>query len=572
MKSFCRLALPGLVLLMLFTLSACGTAENGTETPLDTPAAEAPAEPETLVFSDGSYRRSEAYMTAFSTKYVELDSLTVHIAAPIFDETAALDWMQQIAADFDAAQAFGGQLVRPVTVYVVEESYTGMPVVSENTLFCAMADVESGAYRPFLTQACFGLRNLWQCYGLSQTIFGNETADLAALLEQGASTDALSLFPACFLPSFSDEATIETARAAAYALTGYMLEQDSLEAYLSGDWIASQRAWLTSLGLPADFTEAASYREAAGMEWAFSEDYPLVMTAETIRFYLKPTDWLTGPEAVQDYLVTFFTGYDGMMEYLQEQAPDYMAQYLADGPIVSVYLASSDELTASNASFPSRDAYVNNPNSSWHEVLHCIAGQSDAASPESTWLCEGFATLIEGPYCTDFSVVPNREKEILFQFLTVVPFSPKAPKIQQRFQESLVRLYEQETYLPETVHDVDLAAFDRACGRISMLEPELTALAAASAASNPETSIVPTSVIATVASRKSNFTAKNYSVYPGNRLTYVEAMLFTEYLIDQNGMEAVIAAISNSTAYQELVPDFESDYAAFLEWYREQEA
>ena len=535
---------------LLVCLCACGDTS-------DTPVSE-PVELSASDFADAARGRDENYAAVLKTKAVALDGLTVHIAEDLFDEETSPALVEQIAADHAALRDLGGELAGPAEVYVLSLTATGAPVVAGTELFCPLELIESGDYRPYLVETVFDRPSWWQCVGLSRAVFGPETeAGLAAALkshlEQDSDTYLLSLFPSYFLEDFAGEEIRALAAQTAQSLTEYILSETDPATFLAEGNDASYRAaWLERIGVPAelDYLKGDAAAHVAGLPWSESKDFSLILTDRQFTLDLQRTDWLTTADDAYYFTLDFYQSLERLCSFLEAEAPGYYAS-LQRGEIkhFSIKVYDSGYTSGSSARADKGEAVVVDWPNALHEAVHCLIPES-LDEHYDDWLSEGLATWLSAPYISidaGGTFVDNFVKNVDLAQL---------PEDVGQMVETCWNVFEQLTgreasgiYEMNAPEDKPMYWLYQALTRSVMLRTDLD-------------------VSIPLATQPIMDRRGFANTYPGNRLSYGKAMLFTEYLVERYGLDTVIAALMDGAAYHELFPDekaFNEEYDRFLD-------
>lgn len=507
-------------------------------------------------FSDTTRNRDENYAAVLKTKTVTLDDLTVHIAENIFDEKSSPALAEKIAADYAALRALDSEFARPTDVYVLRLTATGAPVVAGGELFCTLEQVESGDYSPYLVKTVFDCPSWWQCVGLSRMVFGSETVEnFAAKLTDNPGQDIylLTLFPAYFLEDFAEEETRALAAQTAQSLTEYILFENDLSTFLAeGNDVAYREAWLESIGVPAelDYLRSDAAVHVAQLPFSETKDVPLILTDEQFTMNLRSTDWLTTADDVYYFMLDFYKSLGQLYSFLETNAPVYYASLQA-GEIkcFSINIYDSSYGCGSSANADRGEVIVLDWHDALHETVHCLIPESTVENYDD-WLSEGLTTWLSAPY-----ISVDAGRSFIDKFVKNMDLSQLSEDTREMV-EMIWSVFQQltgrdifEIYEMESPADKPMYWFYQSLVRAVLLLPD-------SEVSIPFATL-------SVADR---FGSPN--TYPGNQLSYGEAMLFVEYLAEEYDLDTVIAALIDGTAYRELFLDetaFKEEYDRFIE-------
>lgn len=534
-----------LLLLLLTVLLVCLCACGGTVVPENLSASD---------FRTATRERDENYAAVLKTRVVRLGDLTVHIAENLFDEETSPDLARQIAEDYAALRDLGGKLAGPAEVYVLRLTATGAPVAVGTELFCTLEQVESGGYRPYLAATVFDRPTWWQCVGLSRTVFGAEDdGELAADLRQSGDAYLLSLFPGYFLEDFAGEETRTLAARTAQALTEYILSETDLTTFLTeGDNIAYRETWLERIGVPAelDYLKSDAAAQVAGLPFSESKDFPLILTDTQFTLDLQRTDWLATADEVYSFTLDFYQSLERLYSLLEAEAPVYYTSLQA-GEIKHFYIKVYDSgyTSGSSARADKGEAVVADRPNALHEAVHCLIPESSDEHYDD-WLSEGLATWLSAPY-----ISIDAGGTFIDNFVKNVDLA-QLPEDVGQIVETCWSVFEQltgreahEIYEMDAPADRPMYWLYQALTRSVMLRADLDVS-------------IPFATQSIAARR--GFA----NTYPGNRLSYGTAMMFTEYLVGRYGLDTVIAALMDGAVYYELFPDdraFNEEFDRFLD-------
>lgn len=543
-----------LAALLLLGLTACGQTTSSSEEVTVSTSAEI-SELTADSFADGSFTRDSGYGATFKTKYAQAGRLTIHVASTVFDEDTSPALAQTLAETYAALEQAAGTELPELDLYLVSVTDSGAPaVVDGNRVFCALEQAETGSAAIYLVQAAFGLDAYWQCYGLAQVLLGADETDgaaLAAWYSDETHTQMLSLLPLYFLELFSDEETVQYAKETAVAITQYLVERDGLTAFLSDSAPDSCRAWLESIGvtvLDLSVLESDAAAELDAMVWSYASADVVTVASDQFLIRIPQLDWLSTAEEIHDYLLYFLDAMDGFAAVVKEDAPTYYAS-LSGGEIgqITIYL-NNGGFSSTYAKTTVMEAYVGRYEDIVHETIHCLIAPFN--DDQSAWIAEGLTTYFEGPLrITGIDDPLTANQSIHAALLTdEIDLTDE----DRALADAIVAYYQALT--GETCSEAetfqDFFAFFEAVGYATLLHPDLK-----------NTTDYMKAFTSSVAEHR-GITEDD----AGNELTYHESMLFLEYLMDEYGLDAIIAAEMDYSAYQELFPSDEDFYAQFEEF------
>lgn len=538
------------ILLLLSLLTFCGCSSNRVVDPQKITSSD---------FLDSQHLRDKEYGATFQTKVVTLDNLNIHFATTIFDETTSPELVKQIAADYASLAELDAGLAQPVDIYLVGETITGQSVLTSSGLFCTPESVQDGTYRPFLTALTFDLTPWWQCVGLSRIVFEETTVSSDELVNRLESYYAsarkpylLTLSPLYFIENFNDAETMMLADQSAQSLSEYILSQHDVKTFLTeGNNMEYRSEWLKELGVTVDteMIEMISSPEAihlSSVPMISANKASLVIEEHNFRLNLQSVDWMPTADDASFFVVDFYQSVDQLFSYLKENAPKhYETLQQPDYRQISVSVFDSDAGDHSFAKLDGSDAIVLAHADALHELTHCLIPVNDAT--EKRWLSEGLTTYLSSLYLS-YEIAPQyidpfaNEEEIAKLKSPYIECSRKiANRYEQMNGQDISEIY-------RTEHPIFLIY--QAIGYEAILHPETFQ-----------------GIQFPIATQSVDQRAGVSSGYVGNQLSYLESMVFVQYLVEKHGLDTMIEAEMDNNAYHELFPDaaaFQAEYDAFV--------
>lgn len=496
--------LMALLLTLLFLLTGC-TAGGAPQTPPAVTGSAAPtADSSAPVFKGGgTHSRMEGYDQVFTYLSASNDVFTLNIQTKLFDEAqAALLW-QTVADDLETVAHMLPVAQTAPELYIVQAPLHGVERIGEY-VYCTAEDVESGAYREALVCAMLDYEpnDWWKTNALTAYTFGR-TADEAALrayYEQSEDMDILSLFPAYFVEEFASEDELNLARKTALSLTTYIIGQHGAEAFLEESGKDYRQEWLTSLDV--ERTYADPYEESfEGYSYTSSADYPLIVTTERQDvFYMLPLpDDVDTPKAIRDFLYLGKKGMAAIFEGIKENAPDYY-QILLDNynrPI-RYYFKLGQGVSSAHFQADKVELTVGNIEVFLHETIHVIIPPL-LPNGIGLWRYEGIADYL--PYMFAKAEL-YREGDLLYaiNFARVFGESGEYNAFYTEFFAKIGEAYLRHADRPAAPEALDLKLYFECWYEAALLDPQFNSALA---------------------------------YIPKSDLTFSEANLLTEYLIDK---------------------------------------
>lgn len=485
---------------------------------------------------EGRHYRTEQYAADFKVLTVTTGYGAVHMEQEIFDENALQDAALQIEEDLAVIAEKTGDTLRPVELYLVEQTISGQPQNGAGHVYCTLQDIGSGAYRQALVTEAYGLTMLWQSVGLSRFIF-EEPTDAASLLKDCMETDhcILSLFPAYFIPAFCDADTMQLAQKLSQSVTESFLQNNSLEEYIRLEtaepavqlWASMHQ--LETPALPEGYEEvsylAVSHISAKTVTLCTDRDM------NRFRFELQPRDWIGTAEEYYLFLCRFYDGYEMLLQRMQELLPTAFEQVQENANAVTMvrFIASNGQTKANPLS---SEISIGEPDSLWHELCHVLLPRGLALNGEDVWLSEGLANWFAAELETTYGMI---RRDPMYIYLTDPTVFQDVDPVTMEQQACIVSCYEQFAPLPVTSMDIDAGAFYRACGITTLLRQDLD-----------NENGLPMNGYSVDGTKRTKRIGKS-----GNILTYPEAMLAIDYLAEQHGIDMVVSGFLAQEPFDE---------------------
>ncbi|MCE5235190.1 MAG: hypothetical protein LLF87_03950 [Eubacteriales bacterium] len=513
--------LAALILALLFLSTGCA-AKTAPQTPPESTvsAALTPELLPTPVFTNGgTHRSTKDYSQVFTFLTAYNDACTLNIETKIFDEARATRLWETVTNDLKTIAANVPMRQDMPEIYVVQKPLHGIERIGY-CLYCAAEDVESGAYREALVCAALNLdplANWWKTKGLVDYAFG-ETADeefLRTYYEQAddEKLQILSLFPAYFVREFASEEERSVARETALSLTAYMIDRYGVEGFFESDG-GYRQEWLTALGLDRTFFDPYA-QTFAGYRYSFSLEYPLIVTTDRQDiFYLEPMpDDMETPRQICDFLHEAKTGISAYLDAVKAEAPERLQDLLNNyAAPISYYLSSKGH----SLTFPdTRKVTLRHSSHVLHETVHIMVPEKG----EEAWKYEAIAQ-----YFTNTFYPPMAERKMAFKAITELA-DTKVEADTDPFMEWILRgnaIYLEHAKMPEKIEDMGHALYVK-----SRIEAYLR---------HPREGTKYPSVA------ESYLITASAHVAPveGNELSYEEAYLFSDYLIEKYSLSAFL--------------------------------
>lgn len=528
--------------LLLFFLAFLSIAIAGcgkSEAEIPPQSTQEPVQKEEISFVEGKHVREDGYEAAFNTYCATEAGVEFHMISNLYEETTAKKFMETVTGDYQVLKAAGTDLCGTVKVYVVQVTIARKPQVAGNSVFCTMADIESGAYRECLVAACYQDASYWKTVGLSGYLFddttGNDFEELKAFYENPENVSILSMFPVFFSETFVEEDTLKVIKSTAAALTKYMVEKLGCAEFLKTEELAQySKEWCELLGLDVS-TMALSDNNLSQMKYGSSDKYPVVLEYDNITFYLKPVDWITTAQEAYIAFEYMLRDYQMFWKELEQNNPQVYAMIKDDKNVpIWVYIKNADGVTYTDSD---KQIYLDNMHAWIHEMVHIVLYPED-----HNWYYEGLTELLTQE---KYGALRYATKDA-WQVLTNPESFGFQPE-EEKFYEYVASYYTQYKPLPESVDELDFLSFVLAVGKTVFCYPDL------------ETSLLMANVSVSENIYHAATEGKGYrdglASSVGNSLTYPEATVVIEYLAEKYGMETVIAVAQDITLFEKTFGD-----------------
>ena len=504
------------------------------------------------VFQEGNHDREAGYEAVFKTRCAERQGLTVHVKNNIFQEEEAVALFDRISGDYETIRKTTEGAQGEVTVYIVENTLSGIPQTIENKVFCTLSDVESGAYRECLTGACFRAESIWKRIGLAALFFdegknGEEEKEaLREFYKQPEHYSVLSMHPIYFTEAYAKDGLVQTARTTAYALTKYMTNEIGLEAFIKeGELTEYYRGWLEELGL--EVSGELPDDRFQGIKCSRSDKYPVIMEYGNNTFCLQPVDWLQAADEVYCFFRDLTEGYEQLLNSIESEYPE-VSLMLKDALNTPMWFYFQDSDVDLSHATEDMQVHLNKFEAVFHEMFHNVIPVLDW---EYHWYYEGLVTFLT--HKTYNYYLKEEKKEKFFQALTKGKIYEEVSEQDKKFFDCTAEIYESYTSLPDCASELDSFVWYQSIGRVKLLHPELTTELAAVSISVAERAL------------RSKLDKDDPRLQGGNGLSYPEAMIYIEYLAKQYGLDTVVSvALGEETFSEAFHGDFETILARVI--------
>lgn len=498
-------------------------------------------------FSAGKHEKEDAYQLTFDTMQTTVGTLNFHVESALFDQASADMLLETVQSDLKMMEEAGVSTENAVAVYVVPETLTGLPQIAGDQVFCTKAAIENGEYRQCLVQAKAGQKAIWKWKGLTWYIFNQEpkevlgdTEQLRAFYEMEDHLAVLSLFPAYFSDTYTDERTMDMAENTACSLTDYIIEGYGMDSFLKDEDMTRFRSeWLDVLGASTSVEELPIIMDQ--VQWFADEDYPLLLTYENFSFYFEPVNWLASADEIYTFLVESFDAYNAMVENLQTNEPEVYAMLEENmEENVHIYFKNYENMESVSRAYSDHRVILSTDELFCHEIVHLWVSNAD---PNIAWLSEGLANVISMPGAGKYDHALIETYRNISGKNATMELKP----VDRRFMDEVQKIYLNSGRTLESESDADYAFIYNAIGTVLLTSSQPTTLAMAT---------------------RSMADIIGLPATGGNTLSYPEAYALVRYLSDVYGMDAPIKVLAGECSFedafggdfQDVLEDFQLQY------------
>lgn len=408
--------------------------------------------------------------------------------------------------------------------------------------YCSPESFESGDYLAALSGAYLKESDPWKGAAVAGCIFGAFAEDeeqLARFYSREENLPVLTLFAAYFCPDFASWEQIEAALSTAASLGSYIVSEHGFEALGECASPTEYRAeWLQGLGSGADFSPPYDLSWLGGAEYEFTfGEYPLIISTADRTYSISAASGLDAggllgmlssgngeAQRIMEYIKNNATqAYAGALERFGRQADYFISgggSSYTDTGIAEVYLYD--------------DEFI-------HETVHLIT--LEGAQSDGVWLAEGVAEYFSREFS---SVSTARAQRIYNAFLSYSGEGDALPG----FIAEVRQMYSEAGGSFGSFEEFDFALIERCIACATFSEPGLK---------DRLGSEFP------FAAMSVGYYAPVASPTEANGLTYPECYLFTRWLIENYGLDAVLLCCSGYDFERYFGGSFEQVFSAFLQ-------
>ena len=480
-----------------------------------------------IFFAAGCAEKAEeGVKEVFPFETVQLASKygTLCIQASSYSEKIGNEILQQFDTDVETAVRRTGCSGADVLLCIAD-SATVSYYADADELYCSSQQIQSGAYRMRLLEVLYDLHDYGTLVGLARAVYDVESTDvdLKAYYADEDHLSVLSLFAAYFIDDFTNRETVEMAECTAGEFVGYLLENGGLDRVIASPFSESDRnEWLRTIDV------AAEYRNLYGTE--FLEDaiyrenyrYPLIMRHGVHQYNFLPLRSFATPVEVWKALSQYAEGMQTLWDHLAEYSPSACERIRTQWE-----LPMTTSFTAVGESQEKHGGIVTvaRPMDWLHETIHFLLERETGKDP--AWTQEGMTTYLS---CLTGQTFDGDN----YYALLTLDYSKIADSPSKTIALQLVEYYHthwlQERYNPLTYY--------RALGLFREAAEE-----AGAEDFRP--------IVVSCGERRNELFGGNFTEENGNELSYYQAMLVVDYLVEQHGLDAVLEAFFEDEDFPE---------------------
>jgi len=517
-----------LTLLLLFSLFGC-FEDTTVETTMATTSL-----PE-ITFQTGRHIADESYYDTFNLYYYETDFIKFYVQSNVFDLASAITLFEKVEDDYNAVRlVFNIQPV--IIIYVVDELGPTGILGTNGEVFCLVDDITGGSFRSvFVSQFLGGMTEPWKMIGASELVFGliPEEQMLLTYYSSNENIMTLSLFAGYFYEAFSDIDTLQMAQLTAISFTQYLISHYGTEVFLSCQLNDEYRQeWLSSIGSDLQYHFDYNLSFLDGAIYSSSESYPLIIKTEHKDYYLSVMEkTLDSPEKIMEMFSNFGVGMESVLSSIETNSIQYYAQITSawNSNVISYYF--NEDLPTSYADTFHRSIYLQSPMSIIHETIHMLI-PIEVGNPQ-IWQYEGISTF--------FSFFGNQNScdlEPYYLYLTLD--SQLLSGDDKVFLEELQNYYLQQEPMPFTLDDFNYQVFYEAMAVVPIVNPDINITE-------------PKIALYSISMWRYELFHSIIANDQGNDLTYPQAYLFTEYMIETYGLDTFLSyCLTPLTTFDEI--------------------
>lgn len=466
--------------------------------------------------------RYDGYPAAFSTYVCESDSLIFYMQDKVFEAEQAKILQEEIKKDLSVISVVFDQAAdETISVYVVERTIGDKCHAVAQSVYCVADDILSGNYRLSLIKACLSLSQSWMTDGAYGYLYGSDVdineEQLADYYAKAEDLRVLSLFPAYECDTFTSEETRQVARDTCVAVASFVIDTYGADAFVSDITAEHKEAWLASLGVNRTY-ENVYDGFFNGATFDASREYPFIITLHNITYCFQRLEGeIESAQDIEELVYNTVLHIDACMEYLAENAPrNYtrVAQNM-EGPITIRFIinrVSENQLLSSFTNVEKRLVTLITNTKILHEFAHIMFPKIDGTK-KTVWKNEGLAEYL------DFNIWP--EDAIRQRYLYILSNDFTEGDDESQLARLIQSYYAQREPLPQTIQEFNAVLFVEAAATQSILNPQYESQ----------------DLLLTIPMDGSY----GYGVPgDGNELTYMQACLFTSYLVERFTLDQML--------------------------------
>ncbi|MBR0093320.1 MAG: hypothetical protein IJP92_16660 [Lachnospiraceae bacterium] len=539
---------------MIFFAACSGREAVDTLPEKETEATQETEKPQIITYR---HPREGRYAALFPTHGVRGETLSLFVEDRIYEEALLWELYDGLSEEIAKIHEATSTDMNPPEVYVVGQTINEEAQAEENRVYCTREDIENGAHLTPLLTAGYGLQTDWQGVGLKQLVF-DAPVDTDLIRDGMNSREehaVFSCFPAYMDLRFADEGTCTLAQELAKSITEFMIRENGFASFLETvNTFEIYDDWCTSAGVTRKSIPETGVVQAAQMK-SVPAVREVIWLHPEFEFRINGIpEWMESADVSYQSFCVMLAGYEEMVQNINDSVPE---KYRFEGfdPVLKVILKPKGRHPGEGSYADSlrHEIVVEEYDVFWHEAAHCVFPRRVDEELEYRWISEALACK----YAFPIEVYgPKWNEEVFALMLTgemTLERFPQEGENNDSLNKILAALYAQlrdERY----AEYADALAFFRSLAIMTLLDPEIEMNIPMTRLSVAETA---------------GFPAESEEI-DGNGLTYLEAMLFYEYLVEEYGTERVLDLYNSMEPFESLAgKTYAETYREFIDYLQE---
>lgn len=485
-----------LTLILVIICSGCGG--TGESIPISSPF--------TVQFEAKTIARDENYSRTFKAMYGQANKFNIGVLQGLYLDNDLQSVVDKIIGDVELIEWTLGISANQFNIYVLDETIPGQPAAVSGNVYCTKDDLYTGLYRVALVEACLGISQQWQAYGIEGIVFSREidVSELTKFYTDNEDMGVLGLFGTRFMSEWNTKSDLEIAKKTAVSLTEFILENYNYETLVCGATQQIKNEWLKSIGV--DRTFAYEYADVLRDAKVSKQDETLVFIITQYASYnlTKIDGQLETSKDIEKFLYRDIAGLNVILEYIKDNAPfNYERLNLDAFRIGSLYDESKSRIDDEPKSFKGLSSHL-------YSAIHALLPSS-----ASRWQNIGVAEYLSRVIYYD-----SYERERIFNVFNWHAGKVESGELDINDNEyTILKYYLEHGGGWKTVDDIDMRLYGDACSYGAMHQKDFKC----------KWTVTPIYI---------RFSASDK--IEGNELSQAQAFSFTTYLIDKFSLEVFL--------------------------------